>query len=82
MTLSYIEHLKKNLSESPPKQKGQRTRQRLRIVGRSFAGLSLTSTTMNIILAIRMTDNPPKRPPKPMCSTPVDISDPFIDLRS
>jgi TetR/AcrR family transcriptional repressor of nem operon len=31
MTLSYIEHLKQTLSESPPKQKGQRTRQRLRI---------------------------------------------------
>lgn len=31
MTLSYIEHLKQTLSQSPPKQKGQRTRQRLRI---------------------------------------------------
>jgi AcrR family transcriptional regulator len=31
MTLSYIEHLKQTLRDSPPKQKGQRTRQRLRI---------------------------------------------------
>lgn len=31
MTLSFIEHLEKQLRESPPKQKGLRTRQRLKI---------------------------------------------------
>lgn len=31
MTLSFIDHLKKRLRDAPPKQKGQRTRQRLRI---------------------------------------------------
>lgn len=31
MTLSYIEHLEEGLKRAPPKQKGQRTRQRLKI---------------------------------------------------
>ena len=31
MTLSFIEHLEQQLRESPPKQKGLRTRQRLKI---------------------------------------------------
>ena len=31
MTLSFIEHLRERLRDAPPKQKGQRTRQRLRI---------------------------------------------------
>lgn len=31
MTLSYIEHLKQRQRDAPPKQKGERTRQRLRI---------------------------------------------------